>query len=170
MLAAEALTHFVNANAVGTADAYDRLWELEQEIERHWKKNPGMRTGTENIIVAATNVIREVNNGGFDQFFRNSSKRWAFFAGDAFLHIGRRDAAKLTRKAVRAIRLPKDLAEMFAGVGPTFDMLDQMMRKPDIRRDEIFDECDIAFQSLTGLAASVLAYAEKHPGGLLRKS
>src|SRR5260370_19558731 len=83
-------------------DPYQLLSCLEQAIQEHWRKNPGA-TGVENIIMAVMALLREVNNGGFDQFFRNSSKRWAFFARDALVHIGREDAAKIAGRAIRAL-------------------------------------------------------------------
>jgi hypothetical protein len=96
-------------------NAYQALYVLEKAIERQWKKSPGMRTGVENIIVAGMAVIREVNNGGFDLFYRNSSKRWAFFARSALVHIGRSDAAKIVgvahsvSRANRTARKPPSL-------------------------------------------------------------
>lgn len=146
-------------------NAYRVLCVLEESIERHWKKRPGMRTGVENIIAAVMALLREVNNGGFDQFYRNSSKRWAFFARSALLHIGRKDAAKIVARAGRSLgRFESGVVA--PGVGGRFK--DERMSRPDPRRSRILEECDIAFQQLTGLPESLLAYARRHPNGILR--
>jgi hypothetical protein len=148
-------------------DPYALLSCLDQAIQEHRRKNPGV-TGVENIIVAVMALLREVNNGGFDQFFRNSSKRWAFFVGYALVHIDRKDAAKIVRRAVRALGVPDSAVELGPGVGEAFDILDQKMSSPSPKRDVIFQECDVAFCNLPKLPASLLAYARKHPGGILR--
>lgn len=137
---------------------YELLAKLEKPIERHWKAHPNSRTGTEGIILTAVALLREVGNGGFDQFFRNSSRRWAGFAPDAMRHIGRKDAARIAKRAVRALGKWETPAEFEA-----------LMNKPNPRRDEALNECDIAFYQLEGLAESVLAHARAHPDGLLRK-
>src|SRR5579863_10139191 len=80
-------------------DAYNVLCVLAGSIELHWKGSPGMRTSVETIVVAVMALTREVNNGGFDQFYRNSSKRWAFLVRSALLQIGRKDAAKIAGRA-----------------------------------------------------------------------
>ena len=95
--------------------------------------------------MAVMALLREVNNGGFDQFFRNSSKRWAFFVKDALIHIGRKDAAKIAGRAVRALGVPDSAVALAPGLGESFEILDQKMRTPSARRDEIFQECDVAF-------------------------
>lgn len=107
--------------------------------------------------MAGMALLREVNNGGFDQFFRNESRRWASFAPDAMLHIGRKDAARIAKRAVRA-----------TGKWNSLEELGEKMNKPSARRDEILNECDIDFQQLQGLEESLLQYARQHPNGLLR--
>jgi len=149
-------------------EPYQLLSCLEQAIKEHWQKKPVVRTGVENIIMAVMALLREVNNGGFDQFFRNSSKKWAFFVGDALVHIGRKDAAKIAGRAVRALGVPDTAMAVGPGVGEKFDILDQRMNTPSTKRDEILQDCDVAFCNLPKLPASLLAYSRKHPGGILR--
>lgn len=147
----------VRAGQQAAVEAEAALERLERLIERHWTRHPGHRTGVENIVMAAVALVREVNNGGFDQFFRNSSARWAGFAPDAWLHIGRKDAARIAKRALRAaggFRTPADF--------------EARMSRPNLRRDDRLGECDIEFCQLAGLPESVLAYARSHPHGLLR--
>ena len=146
---------------------YQLLSCLEEAIKEYRRKHPGT-TGVENIISAVMALLREVNNGGFDQFFRNSSKRWAFFVKDALVHIGRKDAAKIAGRAVRALGVPDAATALGPGIGEKFEILEQKMRTPNAKRDEIFQECDVAFCNLAQLPASLLAYARKHPSGIAR--
>lgn len=148
-------------------NAYHILCALEESLEQHRKKQPGMRTGVENIIAAVMALMREVNNGGFDQFYRNSSKRWSFFARSALLHIGRNDAAKIVARAVRSLG-KFETGVVAPGVGGRFKELDERMSRPDSRRSRVLEECDIAFQQLTGLPESLLAYVRRHPNGILK--
>lgn len=148
-------------------NAYNVLCVLEEAIERHWKERPGMRTGIENTIVAVMALIREVNNGGFDQFYRNSSKRWSFFVRSALLHIDRKDAAKIAARAERSLgKFEREVRG--PGIGGRFEELDEKMSQPNPRRDQIFEECDIAFHQLAGLPETLLAYARRYPNGILR--
>ncbi len=148
-------------------EPYRVLCCLEDAIVERRRKKPGA-TGVENIIMAVMALLREVNNGGFDQFFRNSSKRWAFFVKDALIHIGRKDAAKIAGRAVRALGVPDSAEALGPGLGEQFDILDQKMKTPDTRRDEILQECDLEFCNLPKLPASLLAYSREHPRGILR--
>jgi predicted transcriptional regulator len=150
-------------------NAYQLLCVLEESIERHWKKRPGMRTGVENIVVAVMALMREVGNGGFDQFYRNSSKRFAFFVQSALLHVGRKDAAKIALRAERALGKFEGWAKG-PGIGEAFKELDEKMSRPSARRDHVLEDCDIAFDALTGLPESLLAYAREHTDGILRQS
>lgn len=143
-------------------DARELLTVLEHAIQQRWEIVPEARTGVENIVMAVMALIREVNNGGFDQFFRNSSRRWALFASDAMVHVGRRDAAKIAARALRAVRIPKD-----AGSEGLWETFDQRMNTPDARRDAVLNECDLLFWSLAGLPESLLVYARNHRDGLL---
>jgi Domain of unknown function (DUF4375) len=150
-------------------NAYQVLFVLEQSIEQHGKKQPGSRTGVENIIMAVMALMREVNNGGFDQFYRNASKRWAFFVRSALVHIGRTDAAKIAGRAQSALGKFAG-AVLFPGIGDRFKELDEKMSQHNARRHRTFEECDTAFQQLTGLPESLLAYARQHPNGILKKT
>jgi hypothetical protein len=151
-----------------TENAYRVLATLAESIEQNWKQTPGSRTGVENDIVAVMALLREVGNGGFDQFFRNSSRRWTFFVKSSLIRIGRPDAARITGEAVLALG---EIAgsRFVTGFGTAFDELDKRMREPNSRRDETFEECDQMFYQLTGLPESLLAYAQLHADGILRR-
>jgi Domain of unknown function (DUF4375) len=57
----------------------------------------------ERIILAVASLEREVNNGGFNQFFFNSSRKYAYFVAEAFRLIGCPATASLCDQAVAAV-------------------------------------------------------------------
>jgi hypothetical protein len=57
---------------------------------------------------------------------------------------------------VRALGVPDSAGALAPGLGEQFDILDQKMRTPSATRDEIFQECDVAFCNLHKLPASLL--------------
>jgi hypothetical protein len=59
----------------------------------------------ERIILAVEALEREVNNGGYAQFFVNSSHEYAPIIVDALLRIGCPATAKITQRAVDAAQL-----------------------------------------------------------------
>src|SRR5581483_11601019 len=119
------------------------------------------RTGVENDLVAVMALLREVGDGGFDQFFRNSSKRWAFFVKTSLIRMGRPDAGKIVGRAVRALGKLSG-TNLGLGFGTVFEELDRKMSQPNARRDDTLEECDQAFHHLKGLAESALTYAQRH--------
>ena len=54
---------------------------------------------SEKVIATVFAIEAEVNNGGFDQFFFNSSGDLAFYAPTALVAIGAFEMAKIARKA-----------------------------------------------------------------------
>lgn len=61
----------------------------------------------ERIVLAIEALEREVNNGGYSQFFVNSSREFTPMIVDFLLRIGCPEVAAITRKAIEAIR-PSD--------------------------------------------------------------
>ena len=60
-------------------------------------------TPTERIVLAVEAMEREVNNGGFNQFFFNSSNEYAGELVSALRQIGIPDIADIAERALRAI-------------------------------------------------------------------
>ena len=60
-------------------------------------------TEPERVVLAIEAVEREVNNGGFNQFFFNSSREHAYFAPLALRAIGAPQTAELVEGAIYAI-------------------------------------------------------------------
>ncbi|SRR6266568_230627 len=63
-------------------------------------------TDEERVVLAVEALEREVNNGGYDQFFRNSSREFAPFIVDSLQRIGCEQTAKITHMAIEAFSVP----------------------------------------------------------------
>lgn len=61
----------------------------------------------ERIVLAIEALEREVNNGGYSQFFLNSSREFAPIIVDSLLQVGCPEVAAITRKAIESIH-PSD--------------------------------------------------------------
>ena len=59
----------------------------------------------ERIVLAVEGLEREVNNGGYAQFFTNSSKEFVDVIVDALLAIGCPAAADITRQAIKGLNI-----------------------------------------------------------------
>lgn len=57
----------------------------------------------ERIVLAIESLEREVNNGGYNLFFINSSRQYATIIVESLIRIGCPEVAALTRKALEAI-------------------------------------------------------------------
>ncbi len=103
-------------------------------------------TATERIVLVIEAMEREVNNGGFNQFFFNSSNEYAGELISALRQIGVPGIAEIAERALRAIGAqPNWKSEQFeeASADPEESIMDEL------------NECDNAYY------ASEEAIAEK---------
>jgi hypothetical protein len=108
---------------------------FEQAIQA--KKGREHRLAPEEEVVLAVEAMeRQVNNGGWDQFFRNSSKTYAPILVDALVQIGCANCARITRDAIAALCIDGDLTE---------EAIDRVMAEDSAARDERLDQCDEAY-------------------------
>ena len=109
---------------------------FEQAINQRAESvdNQGL-THTEHVVLAVEALEREVNNGGYDQFFRNSSREFAPTIVDSLRRIGCKKAASITQKAIKAIGI-SDL---------TVQAIDTAMATDDEQRLKKFAQCDDAY-------------------------
>jgi hypothetical protein len=111
----------------------------------------GELTTAELVVLAVEAVEREVNNGGFDQLFRNWSKEDAPNYVSALVAIGRPDVAELARQAIEALRLGK--------LPMTTESIDRVMDKDSDARDARFEELDDRYMEIAGdLAPPLFAF------------
>ena len=120
-----------------------------------WGDNISVLTKPERVLYVVYELEGEVNNGGFVQYFRNSSGNQANELVDAFNEIGAPQTAAICEKALSVFggHVPEDWDER----NEVFDALDGDLV------DEILSECDDAFydyeENLTELC---YAYIMEH--------
>jgi Domain of unknown function (DUF4375) len=81
---------------------------------------PGNRdlTDEENLVLAVMALEREVNNGGYHQFFLNSSHRFAAVILDYLGRIGCTATEAITGRAIAALELPELSAQAVSATNP----------------------------------------------------
>lgn len=94
----------------------------------------------ERVLLAILALEAEVNNGGYSQFFFNSSRQYASRIVRALESAGCCKVAAITAKAIAALGLSRLSARA---------VQDAVVRRSK-RRDAILDECDEEFYALTG--------------------
>jgi len=108
-------------------------------------------TEEERIVLAVEALEREVNNGGYRQFFVNSSRHFAPLIVPALGRIGCARTAAITGRAIEALHLPSLTVEAIeaataAGQGR-----------------ETLEECDSAYYAAgEDLAGRLLAFIRTH--------
>lgn len=77
---------------------------FEQAIGQRAERD-GMQslTNEERLVLAVEALEREVNNGGYHQFFANSSREFAPTVVAALQRIGCKETATITRRAIKAL-------------------------------------------------------------------
>ncbi len=90
----------------------------------------------ERVVLAVMALEREVNNGGYGQFFVNSSRRFAPIIVEALRTIGCEDVAAITARAVAA---------------------------SGAERDAALEACDQEFYKIGGIEDKLFRFVEEHP-------
>lgn len=132
------------------------LQTIEQAIQEKLKTDPGGRTGVERMVLALMALRREVNNGGYDQYFSNSSRQFAPAAVSDLERIGCERIAEITQMALDALELPE----------LSVDAIDAAMAIPSGERDRALNRCDNLFYEADDLRGSLFAYVKKHQAGV----
>ena len=92
----------------------------------------------ERAILAVESLEREVNNGGYDQFFVNSSREYAGFIVEALRQIDCPKTAEITHKALKIVQgAPMTDEEIENGAWALED---------DEECQEALSECDSLYQ------------------------
>jgi len=107
----------------------------------------------ERIVLAVEALEREVNNGGFAQFFSNSSGQYTPIIVAALVHIGCTETANIASGAINALG-----TEDFSP-----EALEAALESEDEERDEQLDECD-GLYSGTGedIAGKLFEFVSAH--------
>lgn len=141
----------------GTEGVYALLMTLEEAIQKKVKTaGPGTMSGVERMVLSVMALSREVGNGGYDQFFRNSSRRFAPAIVSDLVRIGCPEIADITQQALDAL----DVREL------NLPALEAAMKLENTTRDRKLERCDIAFYQRSELAARLFSYVKAHQGGI----
>lgn len=89
----------------------------------------------ERVVLAVEALEQEVNNGGYDQFFCNSSRTFAPMIVDSLVRIGCKRTAKITQRALHSLH--------FSTL--TVARIEAAMAKASEERDQELDRCDQLF-------------------------
>ena len=107
-------------------------------------------SAVEHDVLAIEALEREVNNGGYGQFFSNSSNEHAGHIVTALERIGCGPTAAITARAI---------ASLPAGIALTPESLDAEMARADNERDTRLEECnDTYLATPEDIAAQLLQY------------
>jgi len=130
------------------------LCALEQAIELRQNRNPEVTTTPdEDTLLAIMALQREVNNGGYHQFFANSSSKYALTIVAALESIGCDATATLTQKAIDAL-----------GVRPlTAHAIEASVLKPDRKRDRALNALDKQFYKIFEIEPKLFSFVESRP-------
>jgi len=109
---------------------------ISQKAQREGVKG---LTDEERIVLAVEALERELNNGGYDQFFVNSSREFASVVVAALQRIGCKKTANNTQRAIKALGI-SDL---------TSQAIDAAMAGDDEKRRTKFSHCDDAYYKNT---------------------
>ena len=134
----ESIEQLLSLDATYRTDSLVLAFEqgINQKAEREGARRLTME---ERIVVAVESLEREVNNGGYDQFFVNSSREFAPIIVDALQRIGCKEIANITQKAIEALGI-SDLKS---------DTIEAIIRKRDEKRRVKLSRCDDAYYKST---------------------
>jgi Domain of unknown function (DUF4375) len=114
---------------------------LHQKVDREGEES---LSTAEKVVVAIEALEREVNNGGYDQFFANSSSEYAPFIVEALDLANCPKTAALTQRAIDALRVSELSAQSVW----------HAVRREDAQRDQTLNAYDqtyyLAEEDLTG--------------------
>jgi hypothetical protein len=109
----------------------------------------GKLTDEERVILAIEALEREVNNGGFGQFFVNSSREYAPFIVDALRRIGCPKTAAITQNALTIVQKTP----------LTDDEIENGTWEENKERQAALGECDtLYFERPENIEESLLAF------------
>ena len=112
----------------------------------------------ERIVLAVEGLEREVNNGGYSQFFLNSSNEYVDVIESALRAIGCPETADITRDAVAALHL--------AG-RPTAAAAEQAVMADDPAITAALSACDDRYYSgREAIADQLFAWIRTHRSGI----
>ena len=136
--------------ATGQQDSLVRAFEegLQRKASRRGQR---ALTQEERIVLAVRALDREVNNGGYHQFFCNSSRMFAPQIVQSLERIGCRRTAKITQRAIDALQVSPVIV---AGI-------DAIMQETNEERDQELHRCDqLFYKTAQGIPKGLYAFVK----------
>jgi hypothetical protein len=128
---------------------------IGQKAEREGKEH---LNDEERIVLAVEALEREVNNGGYDQFFVNSSREFAPIIVGALQRIGCKKTANITQKAIKALGI-SDLRS---------DAIEEVICTRDEERRNRLNRCDDSFYKNTEpIAERLFAFIKANKASII---
>ncbi len=120
---------------------------FHQAVDQKWARVGEEALSEEERVIPAIEALEsEVNNGGYEQFFVNSSE-YAPIIVDALNRIGCIETAELTQQAIDHLGIE----------GPiSVEAIDRVMEEENEERDENLGECDNRYYEVAGDLADPL--------------
>jgi hypothetical protein len=116
-------------------------------------------TAEECAILAVEALEREVNNGGYSQFFFNSSSGYAPIVVEALERIGCPEAARLTKRAIDAFGVDP--------MTPSHSYRDAIVELTS-EREEALGRCDTEYYAVVGdLAGPLFQFIKRERGRIV---
>ena len=107
----------------------------------------------ERIVLAVEALVREVNNGGYAQFFATSSGQYTAIIVDSLLSIGCQETANITSGAINALG-----TEDFSP-----EALEASLESENEERNEQLEECDGLFSGAgEDIASQLFGFVRAH--------
>lgn len=131
---------------------------FEEAINRKAQRD-GMQSLSEEerVVLAVEALEREVNNGGYDQFFVNSSREFVPTVVSALQRIGCKKTASITQKAIKALGTA-DLKS---------EAIDAVMARDDEQRLAKLNRCDDSYyKSAEPIAERLFAFIEANKASI----
>jgi hypothetical protein len=127
------------------------LCALEEAIQLRENRMPDVATTPEeHTLLAIMALQREVNNGGYHQFFSNSSCEYALTVVPALESIGCDATAALTQKAIDALKL----------YPLTLKAIEDSIFEPNPERDRALDALDRRFYEIFEIEPKLFTFVE----------
>ena len=132
---------------------------LNRAINQKAKREGAQSLTTEERIVLAVEALeREVNNGGYDQFFVNSSREFAPLIVGALQRIGCKKTTNITQKAIEALAI-SDLGS---------DAIEAVICTRDEKRAAKLTRCDDSYyESREPIAERLFAFIKANRASMI---
>ena len=102
--------------------------------KKAFREGDSALSAEEMVILAVEALEREVNNGGYSQFFENSSQEYAPIIVQALIRIGCPKTADITQRSIESIHLPNLSVEAIEAIVAA-----------DKMNEEVLNDCDNSY-------------------------